>query len=278
MIPGQASAVTFFAGAGVTWRASARSPSAGAARRASVGRGHVQERSRAAASCDGVGDLEVVGDDVLGRHRDGEHRPVAVVEVAAQRRVGDASPTARRRRRLVVGGVEDLDVDQAGHQGEHRHGEHEADEPRTRLARLPARAVGTDRARDGGRRRGRGRRVGRDRTPRGGGVTRRRRERPGRWRGAGSACRVPVGLTARDGAVRAVLGVVASAGTVVGGGLRPTSGVRRGGRPGAGSPARADQVQLLRLGDDPGRVLSAGHGEQAGGGRPARRPAALGRR
>ena len=74
-------------------------------------------------------DLEVVGDDVVGGDGERERRPVAGVDAAAQRGQRHRDGGLAARRRLVGAGVQDLDVDQAGHQEQHGHDEDQADQP-----------------------------------------------------------------------------------------------------------------------------------------------------
>ncbi len=82
-----------------------------------------------------MGHLEVVGDDVVGRHRHRQRRPVAGVDPATQRRQGDRDGGLPPRRHFVRSGVEDLDVDEAGHQEQERDDEGEADQSDATLER-----------------------------------------------------------------------------------------------------------------------------------------------
>ena len=105
-----------------------RSPSAGAARRQGRRR-NVDDGRQRQGGLHGMRDLEVVGHDVIGGNRDGQRRPVAVVDAATQRGQRHRDGGLAARRRLVRAGMQDLDVDQSGHDEQHGHEEHHAHEP-----------------------------------------------------------------------------------------------------------------------------------------------------
>ena len=75
-----------------------------------------------------MGDLEVVGHDVVGGDRKRERRAVAGVDPTTERGQGHRDGGLAPGRRLVRAGVEDLHVDQSRDQEQHRNYEDEADE------------------------------------------------------------------------------------------------------------------------------------------------------
>ena len=89
-------------------------------------RGHVQQRRQREGGLDRVGDLEVVGHDVVGRHRQRQRRPVAGVDPAADGRQRDRDGGLPAGRGRVGAGMEHLDVDEASHQEQQGHDEDEA--------------------------------------------------------------------------------------------------------------------------------------------------------
>ena len=94
-----------------------------------------------------MGDLVVVGDDVVGGHRKRERCPGAVVDGAAQRRQRHGDGGLAPGRSLEGAGVEDLHIDQARHEEQHRDHEDQPDQPHPALegAALPAPARARDR-------------------------------------------------------------------------------------------------------------------------------------
>ena len=86
-----------------------------------------------------MGNLEVVGHDVIGADGDRQRRSVAVVDAAAQRGEGHGDGRFPAGRRLVRAGAQDLDVYQFGDDEQHGDEEHHAHEshPAREGAALP---------------------------------------------------------------------------------------------------------------------------------------------